>query len=154
MDNWSISNELFIFTVFPPLHFLDALECPLSFGIHSLSQASLCHCSPDSLCAFFSPFFISMLNLVYPVSCHFSLCWLVWCFWLETTPHFLLRDGFSCCSLSDLFVFCSYACSMQCVSFSVLFTYLPFMNPNASPSHCIRNFALVQFVRPPGCHLS
>lgn len=64
-------------------------------------------------------FLISMLNLVYSVSCQFSHCRLLWCF--RTAPHFTHRASFSCCSLSVLFCSFHNACSMKCVSVCLFF---------------------------------
>lgn len=81
------------------LHFLDVLQCPKFWNPQPVSDF-LCCCYPDSVWIVFSLFFISMLNLVYSVSCQFSHCWLPWCF--RTTPHFTHRASFSCCSLCSL----------------------------------------------------
>lgn len=73
---------------------------------------------------------MSMLNLVYSVSCQFSHCWLLWCF--RTTPHFTHRCSFPCCSLSLLFCFFSIMHAPWNVplpaNVSLLFAHLPLLS--------------------------
>lgn len=97
--------------------YISLMSCGVLYILESTACLRLLYVAASQiLCADCSRsfFFISMLNLVYSISCQFVHCWRLWCF--RTTPHVTHHASFSCCSLSVLFCFPHNACSMQCLS--------------------------------------